>query len=150
MRVWEAKLQYSLLALGDPRRIESPQDAVSYLSDAFAEDPTVEWFWVILLDQKHHPIGRKLVSQGTATSTLVHPREVFKAAIIAGATAVILGHNHPSGDPAPSSGDFQVTRMLRQAGDLLQIPVKDHVIVGQIEADPANLGFFSFNEAGHL
>ena len=150
MRVWEAKMQYSLLSMGDPRCIDSPQDAVDYLADAFDEDPTVEWFFAILLDQKNHPIGRQVVSRGIANSALVHPREVFKAAIIAGATGVIVGHNHPSGDPAPSSADISITRKLREAGALLDIPVRDHVIVGHREADPLGVGFYSFHNAGLL
>ena len=148
MRVWEAKLQYSLLALGDPRCIESPQDAVDYLADAFDEDPTVEWFFVVLLDRKNHPIGRKAVSMGTATSALVHAREVFNAAIVASATGIVVGHNHPSGDPTPSHADIRVTRKLREAGELLDIPVKDHVILGHRDGDPRGVGYYSFAEAG--
>ena len=150
MRVWEAKMQYSLLSLGDPRTIDSPKDAVDYLADAFDEDPTVEWFFVILMDTKNHPIGRQAVSKGTASSSLVHPREVFKAAILAGATGVIVGHNHPSGDPAPSSADITVTRRLREAAQVLDINLRDHVIVGQREADPKGAGYYSFCEAGIL
>ena len=148
MRVWEAKMQYSLLSLGDSRRIESPEDAVDYLADAFDEDPTVEWFFAILLDNKNHPIGRKVISRGIASSTVVHPREVFKAAIIAGATGILVSHNHPSGDPAPSSADIKITRSLCDAGHLLEISVKDHVITGHCEADPLGIGYYSFSEAG--
>jgi len=150
MRIYEASIRYSLLTLGDPQRINGPQDAVDYLADAFDEDPTVEWFFVILLDQKNHPIGRKAVSRGTANSTLVHAREVFKAAILGGATGVVVGHNHPSGDPMPSQADIHITKKLRQAGELLEIPIRDHVIVGCREADPLGVGFYSFNEAGLL
>ena len=148
MRVWEAKMQYSLVSPGDSRRIESPQDAVDYMEGAFDEDPTVEWFFAILLDNKHHPIGRKVISRGIAGSTVVHPREVFKAAIIAGATSILVSHNHPSGDPAPSSADIKITRSLCDAGKLLEISVKDHVIVGHCEADPMEIGYYSFSEAG--
>jgi len=150
MRVWEAKVQYSLLSLGEARCIDSPQAVVDYLTGAFDEDPTVEWFYAILLDSKNHPIGRQVVSRGTASSTLVHPREVFKAAIIAGATGMIAAHNHPSGDPSPSAADIQVTRRLREAGGLLEIPIKDHVVVGQRETDPLGVGYYSFNEKGLL
>ena len=97
-------MQYSLVSLGD------------YLANAFEEDPTVEWFFAILLDNKNHPIGRKVISRGIANSTLVHPREVFKAAIIAGATSILVSHNHPSGDPAPSSADILPSIMICDFG----------------------------------
>ena len=150
MRVWEATMQYSLVSLGDPRQIECPQDAVEYLANAFDEDPTVEWFFAILLDNKNHPIGRKVISRGIANSTLVHPREVFKAAIISGATSILVSHNHPSGDPAPSSADINMTRKLNEAGHCLDIPVRDHVIVGHKESDPKGVGYYSFSDAGLL
>ena len=65
----------------------------------------------VYLDRKNHPIGRHLVTLGTATSTLVAPREVFRGAILASATALVVAHNHPSGDPAPSAADVQITRL---------------------------------------
>ena len=83
------------------------------------------------------------VSIGTLTNTLVHPREVFEPAIRCGAAHIILAHNHPSGDPAPSTEDHRLTRVLKEAGTLLGIPVTDHVILG---GDT----FFSFSEEGVL
>ena len=83
------------------------------------------------------------VSTGTLTNTLVHPREVFEPAIRCSAAHIIIAHNHPSGDPAPSAEDHRLTRSLHEAGALLGIPVADHVIV-------ARDGFFSFAEAGLL
>jgi len=70
-----------------------------------------EAFYCVYLDRKNHPIGRHLVTLGTATSTLVAPREVFRGAILASATALVVAHNHPSGDPAPSAADVQMTRL---------------------------------------
>ena len=93
---------------------------------------------------------RHEATSGTATSSLVHPREVFREAIRAGASAVICAHNHPSGDPAPSSADIQVTRQLREASKTVDIDLLDHIIIGRRESDPAGLGFFSFREAGLL
>jgi DNA repair protein RadC len=81
---------------------------------------------------------------------LVHPREAFRAAIQNGATAIVCAHNHPSGDPAPSSADIQVTRRLREAAVAIDIELIDHVVVGEKAADPANRGFYSFREAGLL
>ena len=93
-------------------------------------DLRVEQFRVVLLDGKHRVLAARLVSQGTLTSSPVHPREVFGPAVRAGAAAVVLVHNHPSGDPAPSADDLDITRRLVEAGELLGIRVLDHVVVG--------------------
>ena len=93
-------------------------------------DLKVEQFRVLMLDAKHRVIADKLISQGTLTSSPVHPREVFGAAIRMAAAAVVLIHNHPSGDPTPSCDDLEVTRRLREVGDLVGIQVLDHVILG--------------------
>lgn len=89
-----------------------------------------ENFVVLLLDTKNKVIGINTVSIGTLNSSLVHPREVFKPAILASAAALILAHNHPSGDPKPSREDIEVTKRLIEAGGLLGIQVLDHIIVG--------------------
>jgi len=93
-------------------------------------DLRVEQFRVLLLDGKHRVLREELVSQGTLTSSPVHPREVFGAAIRHHAAAVILVHNHPSGDPSPSADDLEITRRLADVGDLVGIQVLDHVVVG--------------------
>lgn len=90
-----------------------------------------EYFIVLLLDNKHRINAINVVSIGSLTTAIVHPREVFKPAVMANAAAVILGHCHPSGDPAPSSEDFQLTKRLVEAGELMGIPVLDHIVVGQ-------------------
>ncbi len=89
-----------------------------------------ERFVVYLLDVKNRPIAFETVSVGVLHGSLIHPREVFKAAVAGSAAAIILAHNHPSGDPAPSAQDREVTRRLKAAGELLGVPVLDHVIVG--------------------
>ena len=89
-----------------------------------------ELFKVILLDAKHAVIREKTVSEGTLTSSLVHPREVFNEAVRESAAAVIFLHNHPSGDPKPSKEDRALTRRLQEAGDILGVQVLDHVIIG--------------------
>lgn len=108
----------------------------------------VEKFWVACLNRKNRLIKQVEVTSGTATSSLAHPREVFRAAIRHGATAVVCIHNHPSGDPAPSAADVQVTRQLRDAAKAVDIELLDHVIVGRAGADPQGRGFYSFREAG--
>ena len=110
-----------------------------------------EVFWVLLLDTKNRLQRPPLVvSKGTLNASLAHPREVFKAAILGGASGVIVAHNHPSGDPTPSRTDIRTTRALREAAKIISIDLLDHVIVGVKEADPAGLGYYSFCEAGVL
>ncbi len=108
----------------------------------------VERFWVLCLDRKNRLICREEVTKGTATNCLVHSREVFRKAIKVSATAIIAVHNHPSGDPAPSRADIQVTRQLREAAKVIGIELADHIIVGQSQRDPQGLGYYSFNDAG--
>lgn len=94
-------------------------------------DAEHERFAVILLDGRHRVIRDAVISQGTLTASLVHPREVFRPALREGAAALVLAHNHPSGDPTPSGEDREVTQRLVKAGELLGIPVLDHVIVAE-------------------
>jgi DNA repair protein RadC len=100
-----------------------------------------ESFHVLLLDAKHRKLREVRISEGSLTASIVHPREVFAPAVRDSAAAMILVHNHPSGDPAPSPEDVELTRRLRQAGDIIGIRVLDHVIVG-------SEGHFSFVDAG--
>lgn len=109
---------------------------------------SVEKFWVLCLNRKNRLIRQVELTSGTATSSLAHPREVFREAVHHGATSVICVHNHPSGDPAPSAADVQVTRQLREAARTLDIELLDHVIVGLPSVDPCGRGYYSFREAG--
>jgi DNA repair protein RadC len=109
---------------------------------------SVEKFWVLCLNRKNRLIKQVEITSGTATSSLAHPREVFREAIRQGATAVVCVHNHPSGDPAPSAADVQVTRQLRDAAKAVDIELLDHVVVGRPGADPQGRGYYSFREAG--
>ena len=92
------------------------------------------------------PLGRHRVTVGTATAALAHPREVFRAAILANACAIVCVHNHPSGDPAPSSADVQITRLLREASKTVEIDLLDHVIIGTKEDDPTGAGLLQLQE----
>lgn len=111
-------------------KVDGSREAHDVFAQILASRPTEE-FWELLLDGKHRVIGASQVSVGTLTTSLVHPREVFGPAIRMGAAAVIIAHNHPSGDPEPSSEDREVTARLVEAGRLLGIPVLDHIIVGE-------------------
>jgi DNA repair protein RadC len=102
-----------------------------------------ERFLVLLLDGRHRLLREVVVSQGTLTASLVHPREVFRPALREAAAAVVLVHNHPSGDPTPSSEDREITTRLADAGELVGIPVLDHVVV-------AERGWASLCELGAL
>ncbi|MFT7677506.1 MAG: DNA repair protein RadC [Planctomycetota bacterium] len=90
-----------------------------------------EEFHAVLLDARHRPISVRQVSVGTLTASLVHPREVYRAAVRLNAAALVVAHNHPSGDPEPSLEDLELTRRLVSSGELLGIPLLDHVIVGE-------------------
>ena len=117
---------------GPPRvrpRLASPTAVAGYLLPDHAGHPE-ERFGVLLLDTKHRAIRAVPISRGTLDASLVHPREVFRAAADHAAAAVVLFHNHPSGDPAPSVDDVQLTRRLVEAGELMGIAVLDHVVLG--------------------
>lgn len=110
-------------------RLASPAAVAGYLLPDHAGHPE-ERFGVLLLDTKHRAIRAVHLSRGTLDASLVHPREVFRAAADHAAAAVVLFHNHPSGDPAPSVDDVQLTRRLVEAGELMGIAVLDHVVLG--------------------
>ena len=110
-------------------RIRSSATASAILQEYLA-DTDREHFVILMLDQKNQVIGIHTVSVGSLTASIVHPRETFKAAILANAAAIICGHNHPSGDCQPSKEDRAITQRLKEGGALLGINLLDHVIVG--------------------
>ena len=112
-----------------PVIIHSPGD-VARLLFKYLAGVDREHFVVLLLNTKGRLIGVSTVSVGDLSSTLVHPREVYKPAILANAASIIVAHNHPSGDPSPSPEDVQVTRRLAEAGEVLGIDVLDHIVLG--------------------
>ena len=109
--------------------LRNSEDAYNLLKDWFLDNDREE-FVIIMLDMKNKVIGINSVSTGSISSSIVHPREVFKPLILHNAASVILSHNHPSGDPTPSAEDKAITKRLREVGDIMGIPVRDHVIVG--------------------
>jgi DNA repair protein RadC len=116
------------LAPGD--RIRGPADVFHHFHPRLRH-VRHERFLAILLDGRHRVLGQEVVSQGTLTASLVHPREVFRPALRESAAALILVHNHPSGDPSPSREDREVTERLIRAGEILGVRVLDHVIVAE-------------------
>jgi DNA repair protein RadC len=107
------------------------------------QDEASEVFAILCLSTKHRVLAYHEVSRGCLDSTLVHPREVFKAAILANAASVVLAHNHPSGDPTPSPDDMTLTRRLVDAGRLIGVDVLDHIVIGDGR-------YVSFRERGWL
>jgi DNA repair protein RadC len=97
---------------------------------ASMRDLRKELLYVLCLDTKNNVIKQRRIFEGSLNTSIVHPREVFRFAIEEAAASIILVHNHPSGDPAPSPEDIRATKQLIEVGDLLQIPVLDHVIIG--------------------
>lgn len=137
------------LAMRGPSKavaIRSPEDAANVLrAEAFAQD--VENFWVLLLDRKYRLRRRPLlVTRGILDTSLVHPREVFKEAIRCSSAAVLVAHNHPSGDLQPSAEDIRITRQIVEAGRIVGIEVLDHLILGR--PDESGRDYFSFRESG--
>jgi DNA repair protein RadC len=124
------EIAHRLVSDGRPRRqaIRSPEDVVRLMAPRI-RDLAVEEFHLVALDTRSCVIRDILITRGLLDASLVHPREVFRAAIAEAAAGVILVHNHPSGDPTPSPEDRAVTRQLVAAGKLLDLPVHDHVIV---------------------
>lgn len=109
----------------------------------------VETFHLLLLNARRRLIRVEKISQGTIDALLVHPRQIFRPAILWAASSVVLAHNHPSGDPTPSEADIKFTRDLIRAGQLLKIEVVDHVIIGQKSADRPK-DFMSLRELGYF
>jgi DNA repair protein RadC len=122
--------------------LRTPRDAAAFLLPLFGARP-VEQFGIVLLDSRHRVLRTTVVATGTLNSTIVQPREVFREAILGSAAAVVAFHNHPSGDPSPSSDDVDLTGRLAAAGHLLGIDLVDHVVLGEGR-------YCSFKEMGRL
>lgn len=127
-------------------RIARPEDVYALLGTR-AASMEHEVFWVLLLDRKNKLKCEPLdISSGILDASLVHPREVFREAIRSAAAAVIVAHNHPSGDPVASAEDIRITKQLIEAGKVIDIKVLDHVIIGHDQ--PNSINFQSLRESG--
>lgn len=123
-----------------PYAVRHAGDVVGLLRAFLGDDPR-ERFAVVYMDTRNNPIAVHDAHVGTCDSSPVHPREIFGPAVALAATAVVVAHNHPSGDPTPSAQDRAVTERLRSAGELLGVPVLDHVVIGSDR-------FYSFADEG--
>ena len=126
----------------DREHITSPGDAAQFIMPRLRYE-SHEKFYVLLLNTKNRVIRTKLISEGSLTSSVVHPREVFAPAVMAHCASILVAHNHPSGDPYPSTEDRNLTQALEEAGSVLGIPLLDHIVVGDGR-------YFSFKEHGDL
>ena len=124
-------------------RLADSSEKIAPIVRAYIGETPKEHFVVLFMDARNRIIGINTASVGTLNASLCHPREVFQAAILASAAGIVVSHNHPSGDPTPSPEDREVTRRLVRAGEILGIPLLDHVIV---TAD----SFYSFRTQGLL
>jgi len=118
----------SAFRMGQPFRGSS--DVYAHFRERLASERR-ECFYAVLLDNKHRKIKDVTVSQGSLTASIVHPRDVFAPVVRESAAAVIFVHNHPSGDPTPSREDIEITRRLRDVGELMGVRVLDHIVVGR-------------------
>ena len=109
--------------------IRTPQDVMDVLSTEY-DNAVVEMAQMLALDTKNKIIGIFVISTGSLNASIIHPRDIFQRAILSNAASVILAHNHPSGDPTPSSEDTELTKKLVDAGKILDIPILDHVVIG--------------------
>jgi DNA repair protein RadC len=139
---------YRVALVREAAAIESPAACIRKSSEAvellrpLCTDLDREHFLVLLLDAQHRPIGINVVSIGSLTASVVHARETFKPAILCNSAAVIVAHNHPSNSVEPSPEDIELSRRLREAGEILGIRVLDSIIIG------AGSSFYSFVDAG--
>ena len=132
---------------------DTPDKAAAYWREHVPAHPyfnrDVECFVVLLVNTRRRIQGHCLISTGTLDTILVHPRDVFRPAVIGAAAAVVLMHNHPSGDPTPSEADIKVTRDLIRGGQLLKIEVLDHIVMGHPDGEQ-NKGYVSLRELGYF
>ncbi|HEX9146903.1 MAG TPA: DNA repair protein RadC [Candidatus Binatia bacterium] len=122
--------------------LRSSEDVFRHFRDSLEKEKR-EMFYVVLLNNKNKKIRDVKISEGSLTASLVHPREVYNPVIRESAAAVIFVHNHPSGDPAPSQEDIEITRRLKEVGDVMGVRVLDHVVIGHDR-------YFSFSDKGML
>ena len=125
--VKESSVTYNL-----EKPIVNPATAAEIINQVFdLENQPNEIFAILCLNTKNKVAGAHIISQGSLSASIVHPREVFKAAILNNAASIILAHNHPSGDPEPSREDIETTKRLVEAGKIIGIEVLDHIIIGK-------------------
>lgn len=134
MNIYEITAQFKKVGVCPDISFTTPNQVVDYMKGAFDDRRDQEQFWIICLDGANQPIGRRLLTLGLVNKTQIHAREAFRIAIAAGAVSVIFIHNHPSGSLTPSKEDISTTRKLVDVGELIDIPVLDHLIMNDNSA----------------
>lgn len=133
--------------------LDTPQGVYDYWMQNVTKsawyNSEVEQLVTLMLNTRRRCVGFNLVAMGILDTILSHPREIYRTAIVASASAIILAHNHPSGDAGPSEADIRVTKTVEEAGKLLQIPLLDHVVIGSASVNPSH-PFTSLREMGYL
>lgn len=146
MRIRELRVEYRVRedpAISEFRTLGTPREVAAFVIPLLEREAS-EVFGIVCLSTKHDFLAWHEVARGSLNSCIVHPREVFKAALLANAACIVGAHNHPSGDPTPSTDDVELTRKLAAAGVIVSVEFVDNIIVGQ------GGRYYSFKEGGHL
>jgi DNA repair protein RadC len=150
MNYQSALVQLPLVREAGKERVVTPTDVYRVCADI--AHLAQESFHVLCVNARNQVLNRHMISLGLVDTALVHSREVFRAAIQDGSSAIILAHNHPSGDPTPSAEDLRITRQLIEVGKIVDIKVLDHVVIGRAVAPlgdtPGRTGYLSLRESG--
>jgi DNA repair protein RadC len=151
MIIYEPEIKYNRKDIEEVT-IENAADAYAYLYKWFhtkAEDITREHIILVGLNNKQKVVFTKILTIGTDNQTLAKPSDIIKHVLMGNVNTFILAHNHPSsGNPAPSTADMRITRMLRECANIMELYFQDHIILGEVANDPLGLGYYSFREAG--
>jgi DNA repair protein RadC len=160
MKSWLTKLggsEFKVMRLNDASppdlQLDTPERVVEFITPRLLESlrytPDTENMGVVFLNTRRRAVGFEIVTNGTLDTLLVHPREIYRPAVIVNAAAIILFHNHPSGDPTPSEADVKVTRDLVRAGQLMRIECLDHLVLGRSTAERLK-SWSSLRELGYM
>lgn len=134
-------------------KLDTSDKMAARFRELFAQlnpDPTKEAVIIVTLSARHMEVGHRLMSLGTSNQALIGVADTLRAALLMGGTSFIVAHNHPSGDPAPSSADARCTLALRAGADAINLSLTDHIVLGEADMDPRGIGHYSFREAGRL
>lgn len=135
------------------RNLCSADNLAARFRELFAElnpDPTKESAIIITMSARQMEVGHRLLTLGTSNQTLISQADTLRAALLLGGTSFAIAHNHPSGDPSPSSADLRITSAIRNAADAVGLTFTDHIVIGEADADPLGVGHYSFRSAGNL
>jgi len=145
MKIREAKISYKTVGEIGSDLLDSSEADAEYMAGAFDDRPFQEAIWVIGLNRKNRPLGRHLLAIGSDGAALLPLKYMYKTLLLMDASAFILVHNHPSGDPTPSRDDFYLTQKIIRSAQILTFDFLDHIIIGDKSLDPAGAGWSSWS-----